>query len=67
MVGVEACRRVWGNKVGVVAECGGMWQGWGVSGRGSGLWHGWEHVVEVGACGRVWGLMAGCGGMWQGK
>ena len=71
---------MWGNVAGVVAGCGGMWQG-EVCGRGSGLWHGWEHVV--GACGRVWGhvagesggmgvwgnvagVVAGCGGMWQG-
>ena len=25
---VGACSRVWGNVAGVVAGCGGMWQGW---------------------------------------
>ena len=63
---------------GVVAGCGGMWQGVGVCGRdqASGMdgdmWQGWVHMAGcggmwqgVGACGRMWGHVAGCGIMWQ--
>ena len=56
---------------GVVAGCGGMWQGfgyleWGQAYDMDGV--GWGHVVGCGACGRVWGhvagVVAGCRGMW---
>ena len=60
-----ACGRVWGHMAGVVAGCGGMWQGMGVFGRGSGLCHGWGYVAGVGTCGRVWGHVAGFESMWH--
>ena len=63
--GVGACGRVWGNVAGVVAGCGGMWQGWGyvVGGQAysmdRNMWQEWGHMVGSGACGRLWGHVAG--------
>ena len=65
---------------GVVAGCGGIWQGWGyvVGGQAYGMdgdmWQGKIHMVGCGACGRVWdrvwgrvwGHVAGGGGMGSG-
>ena len=57
--GLGECGRVWGHVASVVAECGGMLQGWGyvVGGRAYGMdgdmWHGKGHMV--------W-----CWGMYQG-
>ena len=36
IVGSGGCGRVWGHVAGMLAGCGGMWQGW-VCGRRSGL------------------------------
>ena len=54
--GMREFGRVWGHVAGVVAECVGMWQGWGhvVGGQDyamdGDIWQGKGHVV-------------GCGGM----
>ena len=51
---------------GVVAGCGGIWQGWGYVVGGQAYGMDGDIVRGRYIYGRVWGYVAGCGHMWQG-
>ena len=73
-----ACSMVYGHVAGLVAGCGGMWQGLGclvACSRGGGMWqgmgachkgYGYMAGGRVETCGRGWGHVAGGCSMWQG-